>query len=227
VNAAKYKEISGLWTSTSGIWSTIGKDERKREVLELFCGALWYIQKAYELGNISTKQLKSLISERVGGKTPWQLWVETGDWFQPNNVNFNWTIQSMFIADAILRLEAIRDVMRRKCKVKIADLENTILPKSRKVIEGWFAKVDFPGKKPNILGQLTVMAAFRDTVMHGEQGQLTDCPKYSQFRENGLRVYSLADISKYSLEIASRFLRLVPHLEKVKDFCTVLKAVSS
>lgn len=229
MNAKNCKELSNLWSLLSKTWPTANKDERKREILELLCTAVWHLQKAYELGNIPRTKLKSLIPKRVGGKTPLQQWVESGEWFDTNKTDLNSTVQSMFIADAALRLDGVLWVLRDNSGLAKNAFSNSVLA-DRKEMDQWLTSSVFPGIKPNILGQVTIVVAFRDAYMHGEIAGARfhkDWPKYAAFRQTGLRDYSLNDITRYCVEALRRFVCLATGLGNPTEFNRLLKVVSS
>ena len=229
MNAKNCKELSNLWSLLSKTWPPANKDERKREILELLCTAAWHLQKAFELGNIPRTKLKSLIPKRVGGKTPLQLWVESGDWFDTHKTDLNFTVQSMFIADAALRLDGVLWVLRDNSGLAKNELHNSVLS-DRKEMNQWLSSSAFPSAKPTILEQVMIVVAFRDSYMHGEIAGTKfhkDWPKYAAFRQTGLRDYSLNNIARYCMEVLRRFACLTTGLGNPTEFRRLLKVVSS
>jgi hypothetical protein len=116
-------------------------------------------------------------------------------------------MQSMLIADAALRIEGARDLLRRNKH------SSHLLFGKLQDIEGWLGRVSAPsqGLAEKIKMNLTILVTLRDSFMHGEMPdrRRRQCyPEYSRFRESFFEEYTLDQVAKACAEIWKELVRV-------------------
>lgn len=109
---------------------------RLREVLELLCSVLWRLELVFEFGDFPKESMADYRKKRLecGKELPWAIWRDQreslsikfdGDQLlvkyrfrESSDDSFGYLIQSTLIADAAIRLQGIRDMLKTICKGK-------------------------------------------------------------------------------------------------------------
>ena len=138
---------------------------RWREVVELVCGSLWHLERAAQVGRFDAEQYEEL---RNIDMRPWETW-QASRTAQPGETDggtnlVTTNIQSMLLADAILRLAGAWQILEDMGKVNMSPTAKRLGKLRNAVAEDGSLK---PGTNEDIRG-LLVLHAVRDTLMHGE-----------------------------------------------------------
>ena len=218
---------SELWSYNSKVAERI---IRQRSALELLAGALWHLELASELGEFPKENMRTFFKGK-GGNTnpqPWEVWLEqskglSGEFLKDellaryrfsssSDPSVSFLLQSMLIADAALRIDGARDLLRRNKNPDhflFAKLED---------IEGWLGKASAGSQRlvEKIKMNLTILVTFRDSYMHGEKPDSKHrCryPQYSKFRENFFNQYKLAQVVEACQEIWKELVKLASSMK--------------
>lgn len=202
-----------LWNYNSPDFS---KYSRKRAILELLCGALFHLELASQLGNFPAEKMIESIQKCYG----WNHWREKSKdlsvesskegiivkYLYPDPSNSApYLIQSMLIADAVLRLDGCRELLRSGSK-------NCFLVPNRNDIADWIDAKNgtFKESIEEIKKQLAIVVTFRDAYMHGEEpekeGRVSE--ELLKFRQSFFKNYSLVEVVEACRQIWKDFVRL-------------------
>lgn len=140
---------------------------RWREIVELLCGATWHLEQAVKVSPFDAEKYEEL---RAVDDRPWQTWLDSRDLGGPHGETHQVSdlaatnIQSMLLADAVLRLagawEILEDMAKSGCCPSVAKMGtlNDALGSNGRVKIGTDPAIE----------RLLVLRAVRDTFMHGE-----------------------------------------------------------
>lgn len=199
---------------------------KKREILELLCGAIWHLDLAARCGDFSKKSFRDLRSENV--TLPVEIWLEqiqrdtanhAGTFLtscfsmEHNNSNqAKYFIQSMLLADTALRLAGIRDILSR---LNIDKNRASPVTATRSEICKWLEQNTFLSDP--IKEHIIIIEAFRDSFMHGEFPTDTKNPgskNLRNFRIENLYNYSPLQIAQNCLNVCEKILDKITEIFK-------------
>lgn len=212
---------SEVWQYTLPASSGYG---RRREALELLCGALWHLELASVLPDLPKQHMMALREGKKEDRTrlPWEAWLEQSKdlsaeflegellvryrFSDSSDPALSVLIQTMLIADATFRLDGARDVLRPLYERQ--NLHPLALAVRRKISK-WLDKdkATFIPSVSALQRQVTIVVAFRDSYSHGEDPRPTEKPLW-RFRVERLYDYSLTDIATACLAVWKKLVEL-------------------
>src|SRR5262249_47623818 len=128
-----------LWRLLSGpgpeLWrqyrAAVEGPERQREALELLASVVWHLELATSLASWPTQKMdqfySQLLSDQTDALTPWKIWVDHYNRVEVTSsqaqilIDFSlreradvavYAVQNTLIADAAMRLDSAREVLR-------------------------------------------------------------------------------------------------------------------
>jgi len=182
--------------------------KRQREALELLASVVWHLELSAELAPWPTQTMKEyysqLLSAQSDARTPWKTWVdhynkvevissETKiliDYSLRERANVSaYAVQNTLIADAAMRLDSTREVLRT-----ISNQNSLVLMKRNKLQD---RLQNSP--VPRIVTATAIVVAFRDAYLHAEVSKQEHF--LSAFRQTLSRDYSLNDVGIACLRV--------------------------
>jgi hypothetical protein len=187
---------------------------RQREALELLASVVWHLELAHRLEPWPKKTMEEFYSEllrkQADALTPWKTWVDHYnevkvrrtaaqifiDYFLRQGADVGvYAIQNTLIADAAMRLDSIRAVLR-------AISNNDPVLMGRRALECQLKNVSAEG----IVKDTAIVVAFRDSYLHAEV--TTENKHLADFRKTLRHQYSLFDVGMACLRVWRELYRL-------------------
>jgi hypothetical protein len=184
--------------------------ERQREALELLASVVWHLELADSLAPWPTQTMQDFYSELLDTQTdalpPCKIWVDHYDKVKvtPSAAQIlidyslreradvaTYAVQNTLIADAAMRLDSIRAVLRT-----ISNQNSLVLSKR--------SELDRRLKNPPVPGIVTdtaIVVAFRDSYLHAEIATEKNPQPLADFRQNLRGLYSLFDVGMACLRV--------------------------
>jgi hypothetical protein len=196
----------------SGIWrqhrAAAQGPERQREALELLASIVWHLELAHSLSTWPTQKMAEFYSNLLGNQadaqTPWKVWVDHYSQVKvtptPAQILIDYSlrergdvgvyaVQNTLIADAAMRLDSTREVLRT-----ISDQNSLVLLKR----PGLERRLQTP-PVPRIVNATAIVVAFRDSYLHAEV--TTENQPLANFRRRLGRECSLYDVGMACLQV--------------------------
>jgi hypothetical protein len=149
--------------------------QRQREALELLASVLWHLDSATSLAKLPTETMENYYEQLCAGTnalTPWKAWVDkltrvTAESRSGELVitySFNdapderrvYAIQNTLIADAAMRLDSAREVLRPICN------SSSSVFMSRRQLEGRLPETP---RLTKVIDATAIVVAFRDSYL--------------------------------------------------------------
>src|SRR5262245_9212059 len=185
--------------------------KRQREALELLASVVWHLELAHSLATWPKQKMEEFYSElldkQADALTPWKVWVDHYNKVKVMTppsatqilIDFSlreradvavYAVQNTLIADAAMRLDSAREVLR-----PISNKNSFVLMK-RLPLE---RRLQSP-PVPRIVKATAIVVAFRDSYLHAE---ISDKEKRSLalFRRTLSGRYSLNDVGIACLRV--------------------------
>jgi hypothetical protein len=183
--------------------------ERQREALELLASVVWHLELSASLAPWPIEKMEEyysqLLSRQTDALTPWKTWVDHYDEVKvtssPTRILMNYSlrgradiaayaVQNTLIADAAMRLDSTRQVLRT-----ISNKTSLVLLE-RRDLESRLQS----SHVPRIVTATAIVVAFRDAYLHAE---ISDKQKRSlaSFRQTLSGRYSLNDVGMAGLRV--------------------------
>jgi hypothetical protein len=182
--------------------------ERQREALELLASVVWHLELADSLAPWPTQTMEKFYSELLRTQpdalTPWKTWVEHYNEVKTTLsaarilIDYSlregadvavYAVQNTLIADAAMRLDSIREVLR-----PISNKTSSVLMK-RSDLE---RRLQSP-HVPRIVKATAIVVGFRDSYLHAEIA--TKNAPLADFRQKLGGHYSLFDVGMACLRV--------------------------
>jgi hypothetical protein len=189
--------------------------ERQREALELLASVVWHLELAHSLAPWPTQKMEEfyskLLRNQTDALTPWKIWV---DHYNEVKVTLTaaqtlidyslreradvgvYAVQNTLIADAAMRLDSTREVLRT-----ISNQNSLVLLKR----PGLKRRLQRPPVS-RIVNATAIVVAFRDSYLHAEV--TTENKPLADFRKTLGRQCSLYDVGMACLRVWLELYRL-------------------
>ena len=183
--------------------------ERQREALELLASVVWHLELAHSLALWPKQKMQDFYSKLLDTQpdalTPWKIWVDHYNKVKvtPSAAQIlidyslheradvaTYAVQNTLIADAAMRLDSIREVLR-----PISNKKSLVLLK-RAYLESRVKSL----RVPRIVTDTAIVVAFRDSYLHAEIATKKNAP-LADFRQNLGGLYSLFDVGVACLRV--------------------------
>ena len=188
--------------------------ERQREALELLASVVWHLELASSLASWPTQKMEQfysqLLCDQTDALTPWKIWVEHYNRVKVTRsqaqilIDFSlreradvavYAVQNTLIADAAMRLDSAREVLR-----PISNKDSLVLMKRSDLERG----LQSP-PVPRIVKATAIVVAFRDSYLHAEvatpKARWKNLPPLAEFRRKLSRRYSLFDVGMACIRV--------------------------
>jgi hypothetical protein len=183
--------------------------ERQREALELLASVVWHLELAHRLEPWPKQTMEEFYSEllrkQADALTPWKTWVDHYNEVKVRRtaaqilIDYSlrqgadvgvYAVQNTLIADAAMRLDSIREVLRPiSNKSSVVLLERPDLQ----------SRLQSP-PVPRIVDATAIVVAFRDAYLHAEISDKKKRP-LAAFRRTLSGRYSLHDVGIACLRV--------------------------
>src|SRR5262245_4898233 len=189
--------------------------KRQREALELLASVVWHLEMANTLAPWPTQNMEEFYSDLLyrqpDALTPWKIWVDHYNEVKVTLtvaqilIDFSlreradvavYAVQNTLIADAAMRLDSAREVLR-----PISNKDFLVLMK-RSDLERGLQSV----RVPRIVKATAIVVAFRDSYLHAEIA--TRNAPLADFRQKLSTLYSLFDVGMACLRVWTELYKL-------------------
>jgi hypothetical protein len=189
--------------------------KRQREALELLASVVWHLEMAHSLAPWPTQKMEEfysdLLCKQPDALTPWKIWVEHYnkvkvtlttaqiliDYSLRERANVGvYAVQNTLIADAAMRLDSIREVLR-----PISNKNSLVLLKRPGLQDRLISR-----PVPRIVNATAIVVAFRDSYLHAEV--TTENKPLADFRKTLGHQCSLFDVGMACLRVWLELYRL-------------------
>jgi len=189
--------------------------ERQREALELLASVVWHLELASSLASWPTQKMEQfysqLLCDQTDALTPWKIWVEHYNRVKVTRsqaqilIDFSlreradvavYAVQNTLIADAAMRLDSAREVLR-----PISNKDSLVLMKRSDLERG----LQSP-PVPRIVKATAIVVAFRDSYLHAEIA--TRNAPLADFRQKLGALYNLFDVGMACLRVWTELYKL-------------------
>jgi hypothetical protein len=195
--------------------------KRQREALELLASVVWHLELADSLAPWPKQTMQDFYSKLLDTQTdalpPWKIWVDHYDKVKVTPsaaqilIDYSlregadvavYAIQNTLIADAAMRLDSIREVLR-----PISNENSSVLMERRNLQQELQNST-----VPRIVNDTAIVVAFRDSYLHAEiatsKRPSKKQPALAEFRQTLRERYSLFDVGMACLRVWMELYRL-------------------
>ena len=198
-----------------------GPERQQREALELLASVVWHLELAHRLEPWPKQTMEEFRSEllrkQADALTPWKTWVDHYNEVKVRRtaaqilIDYSlrqgadvgvYAVQNTLIADAAMRLDSIREVLR-----PISN-ENSPVLMERCDLQKQLQN----STVPRIVNATAIVVAFRDSYLHAEiatsKRPSKKPPALAEFRQTLSERYSLFDVGMACLRVWMELYRL-------------------